>query len=472
MNSILNKLFSIVLFSTLFTVGFFADSSYATGNEQLFFNDNTNLQEYLETNFDLQLQEKKFSFKPSDFATWKIDFTLEEEYYSEIEKSTLCQDGIFTDSNIDNSLIDKYFSICDLTKTINSIENFKKGAILKIDEQKVEQFVSTLSEKVFSLPKNAKVQMKFEDNIEITGGNTEKNTAKEDQEKLKGELEIITPAESGFSLDEETTTEIILTALQKSQEERVFQLPMKEEKPKISKETLSELKINDQIGHGESNFAGSPKNRIYNINLATNKFNGILLSPGEEFSFVTILGPVEKETGYKEELVIKDNKTIPEYGGGVCQVSTTVFRAALNTGLKITERQNHSYPVQYYNPQGTDATIYLPNPDLKFINNTPGYILFQPSIEGNKLTFDFFGESDNRKVEIEGPKVTERTSEGVLKIKLKQIVTDANGKLIFEDTFNSVYDNPAKYHETEILKIKPDNWSVRQWNDYKKSHNM
>ncbi len=439
-----------------------------TTNDELLFTDNSRLQEYLETEFVLQFQDEKFPFKPVDFSNWKVRFSLEEEYSSEIESSDLCQDYNFLSSYTGQSPVDNYLSVCNLTSATKSIGHFKKGAVLKINKNKVTDFVSNLSEEIVSAPKNAKIKMEFEKNIDATETLINEKAITEP----KGKLTIVAPAESGFSLDENETNNLILTILQNPEKGKIFQLPIKEEKPKISKETLDNLEISEQIGHGESNFAGSPKNRIFNINIATDKFNGILLGPGEEFSFVTILGPVEKETGYKEELVIRDNKTIPEYGGGVCQVSTTVFRAALNAGLKITERQNHSYPVEYYSPQGTDATIYLPKPDLRFINNTPNYILFQSSIEGNKLVFDFFGESDGRKVEMEGPTVTERTSEGILKVKLKQIVTSADGKLLFEDTFDSIYDNPAKYHETELLKIKPDNWSVRQWNDYKKSHNM
>jgi vancomycin resistance protein YoaR len=75
------------------------------------------------------------------------------------------------------------------------------------------------------------------------------------------------------------------------------------------------------------------------------------------------------------ELVIKKEGTVPEFGGGLCQVSSTAFRAAMNGGLPITQRRNHAYAVQYYAPQGTDATIYPGVVDLKFINDTPGDIL-------------------------------------------------------------------------------------------------
>ena len=241
--------------------------------------------------------------------------------------------------------------------------------------------------------------------------------------------------------------------------------------PTISTENLSDLGIEELLGHGESNFKGSPKNRIYNINVALKKFHGHLIKPGEEFSFTTILGLVEKETGYKEDLVIKNNKTIPEYGGGVCQVSTTMFRVALNAGLKITERHNHAYPVQYYSPQGTDATIYVPKPDFKFINDTTSYILIQGKIQGTVLSFDMYGTSDGRKVELEGPFVTERTPDGRLKTVLYQVINDAEDVLVRKDTFKSFYDNPDKYHEPQFT-TKPDDWSNKQWDEYKATHGL
>ena len=105
---------------------------------------------------------------------------------------------------------------------------------------------------------------------------------------------------------------------------------------------------------------------------------------------------VNEKTGYFQELVIKGNKTIPEYGGGLCQIGTTLFRAALASGLPITSRQNHSYRVVYYEPAGTDAAVYIPNPDVRFINNTNNYILIQVRIQKNLIYFDFWGTKDGR----------------------------------------------------------------------------
>jgi vancomycin resistance protein YoaR len=245
-------------------------------------------------------------------------------------------------------------------------------------------------------------------------------------------------------------------------------------KPEITSADLDKYGIKELIGEGVSNFRASPKNRIHNITVGAAKFDGVLIKPGEEFSFIETLGPVDESTGYLPELVIKVDKTIPEFGGGMCQVSTTMFRAALNTGLQITARTNHAYPVSYYNPQGLDATVYIPKPDLKFINDTPNYILVQTRIEGTQLFFDFYGTGDGRETKIIGPTITEKNSDGSMKAVAYQEVYDANGNLIRKDTFKSNYDSPDKYPHPgqEQLTQKPDNWSKKQWSDYKKAHGM
>ena len=158
----------------------------------------------------------------------------------------------------------------------------------------------------------------------------------------------------------------------------------------------NDFKIKELIGTGYSNFAGSPVNRRHNIKVGADALNGLLIKPGEEFSLVKYLGEINASTGYLPELVIKDGRTIPEYGGGLCQVATSIFRSALGTGLPITARRNHSYRVSYYEPAGMDAAIYNPWPDVKFVNDTNNYILIQSRIEGNDLHFDFWGTSDGR----------------------------------------------------------------------------
>ncbi|MGI5826845.1 MAG: VanW family protein [Patescibacteria group bacterium] len=156
------------------------------------------------------------------------------------------------------------------------------------------------------------------------------------------------------------------------------------------------LRIEELIGTGHSNFSGSSKNRRHNIKVGADTLHGLLIAPGEEFSLIKALGDMDASGGYLPEYVIKGDKTQLEYGGGLCQVATTIFRSALGSGLPITMRQNHSYRVSYYEPAGMDAAIYDPLPDVRFINDSPDYILIQARIDGDDLYFDFWGKEDGR----------------------------------------------------------------------------
>lgn len=181
--------------------------------------------------------------------------------------------------------------------------------------------------------------------------------------------------------------------------------------PQAEVAKINELGIKEIIGTGRSSFRGSPANRIHNIKVGAATLNGLLIAPGEIFSLLKALGEVNAERGYRPELVIKGNKTIPEFGGGLCQIGTTTFRVALASGLPILERQNHSYRVPYYEPPvGLDATIYNPRPDLKFLNDTGHYILIQTRVEGTDLIFDFWGTKDGRQIARTEPKVFNRSS--------------------------------------------------------------
>lgn len=178
---------------------------------------------------------------------------------------------------------------------------------------------------------------------------------------------------------------------------------------------INNLGINELIGKGSSRFSGSISSRIYNISLAASRLNGILIVPGQTFSFNKALGDISKFTGYKEAFIIKDGKTILGDGGGVCQVSTTFFRAALDSGLPIVERRSHSYRVAYYEQDaapGFDATVYAPTTDLKIKNDTPGHILIQANADTKNYTlvFEFYGTGDGRVATTTKPIVTDSVS--------------------------------------------------------------
>jgi vancomycin resistance protein YoaR len=188
---------------------------------------------------------------------------------------------------------------------------------------------------------------------------------------------------------------------------KTVQIPVKENKAQVEiSPDLNDLGIKTLLATGHSSYYGSPANRVHNIGLGIKKYNGFLVKPGETFSFNQILGEVDGKHGFLPEKVIKQNKIEYEYGGGICQVSTTLYRGALLAGLPIVERSPHSWKVSYYGQvlgHGLDATIYPGVADLKFLNDTKGYILIQSYAEDGNAYFKLYGTDDGRKATLEGP---------------------------------------------------------------------
>jgi vancomycin resistance protein YoaR len=406
----------------------------AEGKVGFFFNDN--LQEMINDAYVLKVEDEEYSVSIGQFVSTQTILVRSDGHQAEVENIRYCRESLLT------------LSICDLTNTVVSNQGMRKGAAMFVLEESIRKHLESIASEIGIEPVDGRFRM-TED----------------------GKLKIVKVSRKGYELDVDASASQIMNGIKNNPTETEIPLIAKEIEPKISSEDLNSLGIAERIGHGESSFWGSPNNRVFNISLATSKFEGVVISPGEEFSFVSILGSVDEESGYKEELVIKKNETIPEFGGGVCQVSTTMFRAALDAGFLITERRNHAYPVAYYSPQGTDATIYLPKPDFRFINDTDSHILIQPEIVGKKLLIDVYGSSGGRVVEIEGPRVTERTEEGTMRTVLYQIVRDQNGNEIRKVAFKSFYDNPDNYHPPEFTE-KPDSWSKSEWREYKKKHGL
>ncbi|HQB51253.1 MAG TPA: VanW family protein, partial [bacterium] len=221
--------------------------------------------------------------------------------------------------------------------------------------------------------------------------------------KVNNRLEQFTPGRDGRKLNLEQSALAIEQALKNRQ--TIARLIIEDIKNPLNENDPSTLGIVEIIGTGQSDFTGSTANRIHNIRTGTNQVSGHLIQPGEEFSLVSLLGEIDAKSGYKTELVIKEGKTMPEYGGGLCQVATTLFRAALASGLPITQRKNHSYRVSYYEPAGTDAAVYIPWPDLRFINDTAHPLLILGELSGRKLYFNFWGTKDGRLVEQTKPTI-------------------------------------------------------------------
>jgi vancomycin resistance protein YoaR len=175
--------------------------------------------------------------------------------------------------------------------------------------------------------------------------------------------------------------------------------------------TAESLGITELVSSHTSYFYGSSTSRVRNIKTASARFYGVLVSPGETFSMAEVLGDVSLDTGYEEAWIIFGDRTIKGVGGGVCQVSTTLFRTVFFGGYPILERHPHAYRVYYYEQTygggndsrlaGLDATVYVPLVDLKFKNDTEYWLLMETYVGGNYLTWKFYSTSDGRSVEWE-----------------------------------------------------------------------
>ncbi|MBI4058266.1 VanW family protein [Candidatus Gottesmanbacteria bacterium] len=198
----------------------------------------------------------------------------------------------------------------------------------------------------------------------------------------------------------------LISTLPTPNETYALTLPVEIKEPLITSENANNFGIKELIGVGKSNYKGSIAGRAHNVALAAARLNGVLIPPGDTFSFNDTVGDISAATGYKQAYIIKNGRTVLDDGGGVCQVSTTIFRAALNTGLPIIERHPHSYRVKFYEQggwkPGFDATIFAPSYDLKFKNDTGDYILIQTVNDtvNSTLAFEIYGTKDGRSVEI------------------------------------------------------------------------
>ncbi len=350
----------------------------------------------------------------------------------------------------DTSYCPVSYSFCDL-----AFQNKKRLFVhteltTAIDESKIAAFLSELALRTDSDPKDA-----------IFSG-AEDGTITVSQKEVYG-----------YAMKQPEALMAITEALRTSNHSPlIVSLPGALTEPKIKSADIDKLGVKELIGTGTTNFKGSPKNRIYNIKRALEQFQSVIIAPDEEFSFVHYLGEVDGEHGYLPELVIRNNKTEPEFGGGICQVSSTVFRAAIYSGMKITERRNHSYPVRYYLPYGMDATVYVPKPDFKFQNNTGHYVMMQSEIVGDTLNFRFFGTDDGRTTTVDGPHILEHNPDGSMRTVFTQIVKDKDGNDMIKDSFASNYKSPSLFphpgEEQKKLTSKPGDWSNRQWREYKK----
>ncbi|MFH1636610.1 MAG: VanW family protein [Chloroflexota bacterium] len=284
------------------------------------------------------------------------------------------------------------------------------------------------------------------------------------------ELELIQPAVIGQSLDVEATLQAIKEKVPAG--EHTLALDMEYTLPKVSDDaTAASLGITELVSSHTSYFYGSDTSRKQNIQTAASRFYGVLVAPGEVFSMAGVLGNVSLDMGYAEAWIIYGDRTIKGVGGGVCQVSTTLFRTAFFGGFPVVERHPHAYRVYYYEQTsggghdptwaGLDATVYVPLVDLKFTNYTEYWLLMETYVAANSLTWKFYSTSDGRSVEWETSGLTNKQdppdplyqeNSDLSKGEIKQVdwaVEGADvtvtryvwrsGEIIFDDIFKTHY---------------------------------
>ncbi len=228
-------------------------------------------------------------------------------------------------------------------------------------------------------------------------------------------LKTFVPHKSGRTLSwpelSEQVSQILQDLERSSSRSATIQVTFQETQPEKTLKEINDLGVEERIGFGVSTYTGSIPNRVYNVGLTSQRMDLTLVLPGEEFSFNGSIGEVSGRTGYRSAYVIKDGMTQLDDGGGVCQVSTTVFRAALNAGLPITRWKAHSYRVGYYeqNSQpGFDATVYAPSTDFRFLNDTQNALVVtsQADSQNQHMVVEIWGKSDGRQSEISDYKIS------------------------------------------------------------------
>jgi len=237
-----------------------------------------------------------------------------------------------------------------------------------------------------------------------------------------GQLEAFQSSVNGRTLDIEGTLERLHSAIF-NPTNRVIGLAFHEEVPRFHNTvSAAELGITQLVSTGTSYYTGSSRARIENIILAASRFDGLIIAPGELFSFNRYVGDISPESGFVEGFVIVGDRTVRGVGGGVCQVSTTAFRAAFYGGYQVEERHAHGYRVGYYEiggeGVGMDAAIYVPDYaagetygelDFTFRNDTPYHLLIETAVYpgSNMLEFRFYSTNPGRQVVKAGTDVSD-----------------------------------------------------------------
>ncbi len=325
---------------------------------------------------------------------------------------------------------------------------------ITIDEGRMLEFLEYAGEQLRIEPKNAKFE--FDDEL--------------------GELVIVRPAVMGRELNVSSTFDRVIASLESGENKSFFRFDGIE--PELGDDTtLDELGITGLVSEAKTFFRGSGESRQQNIRAGSEMMNGVIVPPGGEFSFNDNLGDISLDTGFAEAWIIYGGRTIQGVGGGICQVSTTAFRAAFYSGYPIVERNPHAYRVGYYEQglnspgPGLDATIFSPVADFRFVNDRDAWLLIETEMDEDEqsLAFRFYSVFDSREVTVSEAEVTDIVeakepvyefnssletgeikqvdweNEGA-KIAVKRVVVKDN-QVVIEDTIRTTYQPWGSVYE-------------------------
>ncbi|SHJ02474.1 VanW family protein [Lutispora thermophila] len=310
----------------------------------------------LKNAFDDNLSEAYMILKYGE-KTWQLNYK-DIDYSYDYEKALAKAYSITRQGNIFKRYVD---SILVRMNKVDIPIGFS------YNEQKIAKLISDISKEIDSEPIDATIRL------------------------ISGKFQI-TDEKLGSKLNQEKAVEMVSEAIEKKSIADI-ELPVEVINAEITREDLSN--ITDKLGEYATSFNSANESRTYNIKLATKSVTDVLVRPGETFSLNKTIGPRLAKYGYRTAKVIINNEYVDGIGGGVCQVSSTLYNAALLANLKIVERKNHSLPSSYI-AMGRDATISGDYIDFKFMNNTPYPIYIYGEVKGNQVRFSIYGKNENK----------------------------------------------------------------------------
>lgn len=368
--------------------------------------------------------EEKLSQEADRMLSRELSFNHNERQFS----ATLKELGVRTNVK---EVLDQIYS--PKPNSAKPTESSTHSLALSVDVQRAVEKLGELTRELNTPPKDAVLKPKMENNA----------------------VEIV-PHSQGLEIDLTKTVQDLQKAL--SQQAANVELAVRVKEPAVKTEDLETQKYDAVVSSFSTAFAANEKNRSENLARAARAIDMTLLKPGEIFSFNKRVGPRNEATGYKDAPVIIQNELVPGIGGGICQVSSTLYNSALLADLEIVERHPHEFAIAYL-PPGRDATVTDGNADLKFKNNTPGYILIRSEVKGAELKISFLGKGSNKKVELQTvieetkPFGTEKRFDSSLQPG-KVIQDQAGAKGYSTRTYRIVRVNNQEVKREEISKDK------------------